>query len=91
MPNARFRAYLSKYKEVLNQIWSRGCGGCNPLEDIGCFISHKVLKCHLIQEIIHFSVFIPIHHSFGFSDILQEGGSRDPKDPPGSAPAKVLH
>ena len=37
MPNARFRAYLSIYKEVLNQIWSRGCGGCNPLEDIGCF------------------------------------------------------
>ena len=35
----RFRAYLSKYKEVLNQIWSRVCGGCNPLEDIGCFIT----------------------------------------------------
>ena len=31
MPNARFRVYLSNYREVLNQIW---CGGCNPLEDI---------------------------------------------------------
>ena len=30
---------LSKYKEVLSQIWSRRRGGCNPLEDIGCFIS----------------------------------------------------
>ena len=39
MPNPRFRAYLSKYKEVLSQIWNRGRGGCNPLEDIGCFIS----------------------------------------------------
>ena len=28
----RFRAYLTKYKELFNQIWSRGCGGCNPLE-----------------------------------------------------------
>ena len=35
MPNGRFRVYLSKYKEVLSQIWSRGRGGCNPLEDIG--------------------------------------------------------
>ena len=34
----RYRAYLSKYKEIFNQIWSRGCGGCNPLEDIGYFI-----------------------------------------------------
>ena len=32
-------------------------------------LSHKVLK------IRHFSVFIPIHHSFGFSDIFLEGGS----------------
>ena len=32
---------------------------------------------------MHFSVFIPIHHSFGFFDIFLEGGSRDPKDPPG--------
>ena len=39
MPNPRFRAYLSKYKEVLSQTWSRGRGGCNPLEDIGYFIS----------------------------------------------------
>ena len=28
--HARFRTYLSKYKEVLNQMWSRGCDGCNP-------------------------------------------------------------
>ena len=39
MPNARFREYLSKYKEVLNQIWSREFCGCNLLENIGCFIS----------------------------------------------------
>ena len=38
IPNARFRVYLSKYKEEFNQIWSRGCGGCNLLEDVGCFI-----------------------------------------------------
>ena len=28
-----------------------------------------------------------IHHSFGFPDIFLKGGSWDPKDPPGSAPA----
>ena len=46
MPNAKFRGYLSKYKEVLNQLWSRGCGGCNPSEDIARLfqLSHKVLK-----------------------------------------------
>ena len=38
-PKSRFRACLSKYKELFNQIWSRGCGGCNPLEHIGCFIT----------------------------------------------------
>ena len=27
-----------------------------------------------------------IHHSFGFPNIFLKGGSRDPKDPPGSAP-----
>ena len=82
MTNARFRAYLSKYKhkEALNQIWGRGCGGCNLLELF--YLIKYVLKCHLIQEIIHFimhihfSVFIPIHHSFGFSDIFLEGISR---------------
>ena len=42
----------------------------------------KVLKC---QEIIHF---IPIRHSFGFSDIFLEGISRIQR-PPGSAPADV--
>ena len=26
------------FKKGFNQIWSRGCGGCNPSEDIGCFI-----------------------------------------------------
>ena len=30
MPNARFTAYLSKYKEVLNQIWSRDVVGATP-------------------------------------------------------------
>ena len=41
---------------------------------------------------MHFSagVSIPIHHSFGFFDIFLEGGSRDPKDPPGFAPASVV-
>ena len=34
-----------------------------------------------ILEIIYFSVFIPIHHSFGFSDIFLEGVSR-PQRPP---------
>ena len=41
IPNVRLRAYLSKYKEEFNQIWNRGCGGCNPLEDIGCFIIYS--------------------------------------------------
>ena len=54
-----------------------GCGGCNPLGRYRLFLSHKVLKC---QEIIHFSVFIPIRHCFSFSDIFLEG-SQDPKDP----------
>ena len=56
-----------------------GCGGCNPLEDI------KILKLHLIQETIHFNVFIPIHRSFDFSDIFLEGVSRPqrlPLNPP---------
>ena len=48
--------------------------------------SHKILKC---QEIIHFSVFIPIHHSFGFSDIFLEGVSR-PQNPPGSVPLNSI-
>ena len=30
MPKARFRTYLSKYKEVLNQIWNRGVVGAAP-------------------------------------------------------------
>ena len=30
MPKARFSAHLSKYKEVLNQIWSRGVAGATP-------------------------------------------------------------
>ena len=45
------------------------------------------LKC---QEIIHFSVFIPIHHSFGFSDIFLVGGLETSKTSPGSAPAQHL-
>ena len=28
-----------------------------------------------------FSVFIPIHHSFGFFDIVLEGGLKTPKTP----------
>ena len=28
------------------------------------------------------SVFIPIHHSFGFPDVVQEGGQLTPLDPP---------
>ena len=30
----RYGAYLSKYNEGFSQIWRRGYGGCNPLEDI---------------------------------------------------------
>ena len=30
IPNARFRAYLSKYNEVFNQIWCRGVVGVTP-------------------------------------------------------------
>ena len=35
----------------------------------------------IIQETIHFSVFISVHHSFGFSDIFLEGGLEIPKTP----------
>ena len=54
--------------------------GATPWK-IQVVLSHKVLKIHLIQEIIHFSVFIPIHHSFGFPDIFLEGGLETPKTP----------
>ena len=40
MPNARFRAYLSEYMEVFNQICGRGCGECNSL----VVVLYKVLK-----------------------------------------------
>ena len=33
--------FLSKYKGLFNQIWSRGRGGCNFLEDVGCFITQS--------------------------------------------------
>ena len=58
------------------------CGGYNPLEDIaiGCFISLKVLKCHLIQEIIHFSVLLYQYIIVLASLIYFWRGSRDPKD-----------
>ena len=55
--------------------------GATPCK-IQVVLSHKVLKIHLIQEIIHFSVFIPIHHSFGFPDIFLEGGVSRPQRPP---------
>ena len=44
----------------------------------------------LTQEIM---CFIPLHHSFGFPDIIQEGGSSDPYDPPlaGSAPGLIFY
>ena len=48
--------YLRKYKELSSPYMERGCGGCNLLQDIG-FLSYKVLKWHLTQEIIHFNVF----------------------------------
>ena len=32
------------------------------------------------QEIMHFSVFMPLHPSFGFPNIVQEGVSADPCD-----------
>ena len=83
MPNARFRAYLSIYKEVLNQTWSRGVVGATPC-NIQIVLSHKVLKCHLILRVL-----IPIHHCFGFSDIFCRG-SQDPKDPPGFTPVLSL-
>ena len=57
----------------------RGCGGCNPLEHVGCFILKTTTE---MTEIIH----LYQYRSLGFTDIFQEGGSRDPKDPRGSAP-----
>ena len=102
MPNARFRAYLSidcrstiydlsKYKEVLNQIWSRGCGGCNPFGIYRLFYL-KVLKCHLIQEIIHVSVFLYQYIILLASLIyFWRGGSRDPKDPPWIRPWALVN
>ena len=74
MPNARFRVYLSKYKEVLNQIWTSGCGGCNPLEDIG-FLSYKVLKCHILVFLYHIILLASLIYFW-------RGVSR----PPGSVP-----
>ena len=82
MSNARFRAYLSKYKEVLNQIWSRGRGGCNPLEYIGFYL----ISTKMSLNSRNVCVFIVMHHSFGFSDIFLKGVLR-PQRPPGSTPA----
>ena len=59
--------------------------GATPRK-IQIVLSHRVLKC---QEIIHFSVFIPIHHSFGFSDIFLEGMLR-PQRPPWILPCSLL-
>ena len=33
-----------------------------------------------------YGIFMPLHHSLGFPNIILEGGSFDPHDPPGSAP-----
>ena len=87
MPNPRFRAYLSKYKEVLSQIWSRGRGGCNPLE----VLSHKVLKICLIQEIIHFSVFLYQYIILLTSLIYFWRGVSRPQRPPGSSPGLAIY
>ena len=38
---------------------------------------------------MHFSVFIPIHRSFGFFDIFLEGGLETPKTPLGPAPVYI--
>ena len=45
--------------------------------NIQVVLSHKVLKYHLIQEIMFLYQYIIL---------LAGGGSRDPKDPPASAP-----
>lgn len=37
------------------------------------------------QETEYFSVFILIHHSFGYPDMVGVVGSQDPNDCPGSA------
>ena len=69
MPNARFRAHLSKYKIKCGV----GVWWVQPLGRYRLFLfSHKVLKCQLRNNIFY-CVFIPIHHSFGFSDIFVEG------------------
>ena len=47
----------------------------------------KVLKICLIQEIIHFSVFLYQYIILLASLIYFWRGSRNPKGPPGSAPA----
>ena len=54
-------------------------------------ISHKVLKCHLIQEIIHFSVFLYQYIILLASLIyFWRGGLKTPKTPPGSAPVRQV-
>ena len=40
-----------------NQSSIRGCGGCNPLEDIDCY-TLKCTKHHYLQELMCFSVFL---------------------------------
>ena len=34
-----------------------------------------------------YDVFMPLHHSFGFHNMILKLGSFDPHDPPGSDPA----
>ena len=33
-----------------------------------------------------YGIFMPLHHCLGFPNMILEGGSFDPHDPPGSAP-----
>ena len=42
---------------------------------------------HLAQEIVYLVCFILMHHSFGFPDMVQEGGQLTPLTPLGSTPA----
>ena len=68
-----------KAKLVLNQIWSRDCGGW--------LFYLKVLKC---QEIVFYAN-IRTHYSFGFSNIIiiQSGEDLETLKTPGSTPVTV--
>ena len=36
-----------------------------------------------------YGIFMPLHHCLGFPNVILEGGSFDPHDPPGSAPGLI--